>query len=83
MSNRLDELPSDQQSHWLDYIAHCALGEQECMSETGADQDEIEEFMLNNDYERCPACQWFEETFKFIDDDGAVHEECEDCREDK
>lgn len=80
MANRLTELSDELQAHWLDQIAHCALGERDCMNETDADQDEIDAFMLENDYERCSACQWFMPSYTFLDDDGEAHEECDECR---
>ena len=80
MNNPLNSLSSEEQSKWFDTLSNYALGESECIEQTGATYEDIEEFMLDGDYERCNECQWFMPSYMFLDDDFNVFDVCEDCR---
>lgn len=41
---------------------------------------EAEEIMLNYNYERCPECESWVESWELLDDDGEPTEACESCR---
>lgn len=46
----------------------------------GVDIEEAEEIMLNYNYERCPECESWVESWELLDDDGEPIEACVSCR---
>lgn len=78
MTNPLKSLPPEELAEWVDLIANCGNGERMAMQQVdGLDSEHIDEVMLENDYERCVRCDWYEEVsaLRQIDDEAV----CDDC----
>ena len=75
----MKKLTEEEISQIVDRVAHEGAGIGWAMGEFGLSIDEIEELMLDANYERCPECEWFVECGELID---ANMEErpCYDCK---
>ncbi|WP_110644102.1 hypothetical protein [Salinicola sp. CPA57] len=75
-----DEMTDAERDDWIDTIANQGIGEMNCKADTGADDEAISELMLDNGYDRCVRCDWWEEVaFTQPINDECV---CNDCLED-
>lgn len=75
----MKKLSNEELSQIVDQVAHVGSGISWAMEEFDLSIDEIEEIMLDANYERCPECEWFVECGELID---ANMEErpCYDCQ---
>jgi hypothetical protein len=62
----------------VDRIAHVGDGELGARREYGFTFEEVEDMMLDYNYERCPKCRWFVETHELLDE-NSEQKACDQC----
>ena len=55
------------------------VGENNICEEYDLSMEDLEELMLDNNYGRCPECEWWCECGELVDEDGEPCE-CTSCR---
>ena len=70
MNAAFNKLTPTEKDKLVDDIAHCGDGEMRARQEYGLEVTELEEFMLDHGYERCPKCEWFVECSELLDDNN-------------
>ena len=80
MSNPFDAMTAQERGEWVDIIGHSGIGESTALQQIPeCEEDHIEALMLDNGYERCVRCDWFEELSQVQQVGG--EEVCNDCLE--
>lgn len=61
-------------------VAYQGDGERQVMEEHDLEIEQVEEIMLEEGFERCVVCQWWEEAGALVDKGDAAGYQHEDCR---
>jgi hypothetical protein len=79
MNAAFKALTEEEQCHLVDKVAHVGDGEAFARREYELDFAEIENFMLDHNYERCRNCRWFVECHELVTDynDPKFCDECQ------
>jgi DNA-directed RNA polymerase subunit RPC12/RpoP len=72
------KLTAKQRAEVVDRVAHQGDGMAWAMNQFDLEVDEVEDIMLDANYERCPGCGWFVECGELVDADDAERE-CSNC----
>lgn len=74
----MSELNPWEKSDIADEVSGSALGMEDAMARYDLEVDEIEEVMLDEGYEQCTECGWWDEAGALIEDDinGYKHPDC-------
>lgn len=64
-------------------IAYQGDGESQARNQYNLGPEEIDELMLENEFERCTGCDWYVEIFQLLTDDCVIKlcDECEPRKE--
>ena len=80
MSNPFDAMTAQERDEWVDTIGHSDSGEARALQQLPDCREvHIEALMLDNGYERCVRCDWFEELSQVQQVGGEAV--CNDCLE--
>lgn len=80
MSNPFDAMTAQERGEWVDLIGNSGSGEATALQQLPeCEEEHIEALMLDNDYERCVRCDWFDELSQVQQVGGEAV--CNDCLE--
>jgi hypothetical protein len=78
-ANDLLKLSRTKQAHIVDLVAMYGDGESRARRDYDLSAEELVEFMLEKNYERCKACRWFKPCGEFLDENDDL-KNCDECQ---